>query len=87
MLRRHFLLTPLAFAQDPPPIKVEVNLVNVPFTVRDATGRWITNLNADDFEVLEDGQPQKVSFFSRAADSPLCIGVVAVISGSQEEFL
>ena len=87
MLRRHFLLTPLAFAQDPPPIKVEVNLVNVPFTVRDAKGQWITNLSADDFEVLEDGQPQKVSFFSRAADSPLSIGVVADISGSQEEFL
>jgi Ca-activated chloride channel family protein len=87
MLRRSFLLTPLAFAQDPPPIKVEVNLVNVPFTVRDARGQWITNLNADDFEVLEDGIPQKISFFSKASDSPLSIAVVADISGSQEEFL
>ena len=87
MLRRSFLLTPLAFAQDPPPIKVEVNLVNVPFSVRDARGQWITNLNADDFEVLEDGIPQKISFFSKASDSPLSIAVVADISGSQEEFL
>ena len=87
MLRRSFLLTPLAFAQDPPPIKVEVNLVNVPFTVRDARGQWITNLNASDFEVLEDGIPQKISFFSKASDSPLSIAVVADISGSQEEFL
>ncbi len=87
MLRRSFLFTPLAFAQDPPPIKVEVNLVNVPFTVRDARGQWITNLNASDFEVLEDGIPQKISFFSKASDSPLSIAVVADISGSQEEFL
>ena len=87
MLRRSFLLTPLAFAQDPPPIKVEVNLVNVPFTVRDARGQWITNLNAGDFEVLEDGIQQKISFFSKASDSPLSIAVVADISGSQEEFL
>jgi Ca-activated chloride channel family protein len=87
MLRRHFLLTPLAFAQEPAPIKVEVNLVNVPFTVRDASGHWITNLNVNDFEILENGQPQKVSFFSRAADSPLSIGIVADTSGSQEDFL
>ncbi len=87
MLRRHFLLTSLAFAQDPPPIKVEVNLVNVPFTVRDGRGQWITNLAAEDFEVLEDGQPQRISFFSKASDSPLSIAVVADISGSQEDFL
>ncbi len=87
MLRRHFLLTPLAFAQEPPPIRVEVNLVNVPFTVRDARGQWITDLTANDLEVFEDAQPQKISFFSRAADSPLSIAVVADVSGSQEEFL
>lgn len=87
MLRRQFLLTPLALAQDPPPIRVEVNLVNVPFSVRDSSGRWVKNLTANDVEVLEDGVVQKVSFFSKAGDSPLSIAIVADVSGSQEEFL
>ncbi|MBM3759923.1 MAG: VWA domain-containing protein [Acidobacteria bacterium] len=83
MLRRHFLCAPALLAQ----IKVEVNLVNVPFTVRDESGKWITNLSANDFDVFEDGIQQKVSFFSRASESPLSIAVVADVSGSQEEFL
>jgi Ca-activated chloride channel family protein len=87
MLRRNFLLSPLLLAQDPPPIKVDVNLVNVPFSVKDGRGQWVTTLSAEDFEVFEDGAAQKISFFSRAADSPLSIAVVADISGSQEDFL
>jgi Ca-activated chloride channel homolog len=87
MRRRAFLASPLLLAQDPPPIKVEVSLVNVPFSVRDAKGQWVTNLNASDFEVLEDGVPQKISFFSRASDSPVSIAVVSDVSGSQADFL
>lgn len=87
MLRRNFLLSPLLLAQDPPPIKVEVNLVNVPFSARDRNGQWVTDLTAADLEVFEDGIPQKISFFSRASDSPLNIAIVADISGSQEKFL
>ena len=87
MLRRNFLFSPLLLAQDPPPIKVEVNLVNVPFSARDRNGQWVTDLTAADLEVFEDGIPQKISFFSRASDSALNIAIVADISGSQEEFL
>lgn len=35
----------------------------------------------------EDGVPQKISLFSRAADSPLSIADIADTSGSQREFL
>ncbi len=86
MLRRSFLLTPVALqAQDA--IKVDVNLVNVPFSAQDTRGHWMPNLSADDIEVFEDGIPQKLSFFSRAADSPLSIAVIADMSSSQREFL
>lgn len=85
MLRRLFLFSPVLLAQEP--IRVQVNLVNVPFSVRDAKGNWVTDLTAEDVEVLEDGVRQKVSFFSRAGDSPLSIAVVADVSGSQEDFL
>lgn len=87
MLRRSFLLTPLVLAQEPEPIRVEVNLVNLPFSAQDEEGLWVTDLKADELEVLEDGIPQKLSFFSRASDSALSIGVVADASGSQDEFL
>lgn len=83
MLRRSFLFTPALLSQ----IRVEVNLVNVPFTVRDEKGAWLTDLNAADFEVLEDGLPQKISFFSRATESPLTIAILADTSGSQDDFV
>jgi len=73
--------------QERPPLKVEVNLVNVAFSVRDAGGLLATNLTRDDFEVLEDGVPQKVEFFSRSAEIPLALGLIVDFSGSQEHFL
>ena len=68
-------------------IRVEVNLVNLPFSVRDAQGRLVKGLTKDDFEVFEDGTRQTISHFSQAADTPLALGLVADASGSQEEFL
>lgn len=88
MLRRSLLMAPgLLLGQESPTIKVEVNLVNVPFSVRDERGQWVTDLKAEDFDVYEDGVLQRVQFFSRAGDSPVSIAVVADVSGSQEKFL
>jgi Ca-activated chloride channel family protein len=67
--------------------KVDVNLVTVAFTVRDSTGALAGNLTKDDFEVLEDGAPQKISFFARSLDIPLTIGLIADFSGSQSPFI
>src|SRR5260370_30138182 len=47
------------------PIRVDVKLINVGFAVRDSTGKLVMNLNQDDFEVFEDGAPQKISFFAK----------------------
>jgi Ca-activated chloride channel homolog len=69
------------------PIRVDVSLVNVGFTVRDARGNLAGNLTADDFEVFEDGAAQKISFFGRSADVPLTLGLVVDVSGSQEHFM
>ena len=69
------------------PIRVDVSLVNVGFTVRDARGVLATNLKADDFEVFEDGALQKISFFGNSADVPLTLGLVMDVSGSQEHFM
>jgi Ca-activated chloride channel family protein len=69
------------------PLRVDVNLVNVSFTVRDAHGAIADNLSKDDFEVLEDGVPQKISFFARSTDLPLTLGLIVDASGSQEHFV
>jgi Ca-activated chloride channel family protein len=55
--------------------------------VRDAHGKLVTNLTQDDFEVLEDGVPQKIAFFAHSVDVPLTLGLVVDMSGSQGSFL
>jgi len=66
------LTTVLAGQQSPAPpadlpdvtFTVEVNYVEVDAAVSDASGGAVKNLRADDFELLEDGKPQKISSFS-----------------------
>ncbi|MEO8368505.1 MAG: VWA domain-containing protein [Candidatus Solibacter sp.] len=80
------MLAPLLyFAQAQ--IRVEVSLVNVGFSVRDEKGNLVTNLTQDDFEVTDDGVPQKIAFFAKSTDVPLTLGLVMDVSGSQREFL
>lgn len=51
---------------DTPPLtfRVEVNYVEVDATVTDAQGNLVTDLTADDFEILEDRRAQTISSFS-----------------------
>jgi Ca-activated chloride channel homolog len=63
-------------------IKVPVNLVNVLFTVTNKKGRLMPDLGRDDFQVYEDGIPQKISVFGRQSNLPLRIGVLIDTSNS-----
>lgn len=65
-------------------IKIDVNIVNILFSVRDKRGGLIPNLNKEDFTVLENGVQQKLSNFGRENDLPLTIGLLVDVSGSQE---
>jgi Ca-activated chloride channel family protein len=80
-------LLPASFGQQLDAIRVNVRLVNVAFTVRDASGKLVTNLTKDDFEVSDDGQPEPISFFARGEDLPLTLGLIVDFSGSQEHFV
>jgi VWFA-related protein len=53
-------------SQEPPPVtfRVEINYVEVDAFVTDAQGNIASDLTANDFELLEDGKPQKVSTFA-----------------------
>jgi len=73
-------------AQEPPAIRAKVNLVNVAFTARDASGALVDTLSADDLRIFEDGTEQKVAYFARSAEVPLTLGLIVDASGSQERF-
>ncbi|NOT24536.1 MAG: VWA domain-containing protein [Acidobacteria bacterium] len=48
----------------PPTFRLEVNYVEVDAVVTDSQGNLVTDLTLDDFEVRENGRPQKVTAFS-----------------------
>jgi len=84
MMLHRFLFLPALLLSAQTTIKVDVQLVNVAFAVRDANGALVMDRNKDDFEILEDGVPQNISFFARGTDVPLTIGLIVDFSGSQE---
>jgi VWFA-related protein len=63
-------------------IKVDVDVVNVFCTVRDRRGALIKDLDKDDFQIREDGKPQRIRFFARETDLPLTLGLLVDVSGS-----
>ncbi len=67
-------------------LKVNVNLVNVYFSVRDKNG-FITNLHKDDCSIFEDKNLQKTKNFTQEKNLPLTIGILLDTSGSQMNVL
>ncbi|HKR97041.1 MAG TPA: VWA domain-containing protein [Candidatus Angelobacter sp.] len=70
-----------------PTFRKSVNLVNVYFTVKDKHGALMPNLAKDQFELLEDGKPQTIKFFSALSDQPLTIGLLIDSSYSMNRTL
>jgi Ca-activated chloride channel homolog len=54
-------------------IKVDVKLVNVFVTVTDQHGAPVGGLKKEDFNLLEDGQPQTIAVFDKESALPLSI--------------
>ena len=67
-------------------IKVETNLVSIPTIVSDRDGRYIPNLTADDFTVLQDGSPQNIEFFA-ATEEPISVALLIDTSQSTRSVL
>lgn len=68
-------------------LKVDVNVVQLFFNVKDKKGGLIPNLNKDDFEIYEDGKPQTIKYFKAESDLPLTLGILIDASGSQQHVL
>jgi len=58
-----------AQAQQPPPFRSGTNVIRVDATVIDRSGRAVTSLTADDFEVREDGVLRPISSFTFLSNS------------------
>jgi VWFA-related protein len=63
-------------------ISVEVNLVNILFTVADRRSKFVTNLKKEDFRVFEDDKLQIITNFSSETNLPLTIALLVDTSGS-----
>ena len=78
---------PSAPVQDEETISVNVDLVNVLFTVADNRGRFLPGLKQDAFRVYEDGKPQVITNFSAETNLPLTIALLIDTSGSVRDRL
>jgi len=63
-------------------LKVNVDLVNVQFSVTDRHGRFIPGLKKEDFVLEEDGKRQDVLHFARENELPLTMGILVDTSPS-----
>jgi VWFA-related protein len=68
-------------------LKVNVDVVQIFFNVKDKKGALIPSLTKDDFEISEDGKPQTIKYFAAESDLPLTLGILIDSSGSQERVL
>ncbi|SEF97634.1 VWFA-related domain-containing protein [Bryocella elongata] len=67
-------------------LKVNVNLVDVYFSVRDKGG-FVTSLSKDSCQIAEDKTPQTIKRLTLEKNLPLTIGILLDTSGSQEHVL
>ena len=68
------------------PIRVDVNVVNVPVTVSSEEGKFIVDLNKEDFEIFEDGKRVQIRYFTKSTDTenlpPLYAGFLIDLSNT-----
>lgn len=67
--------------------KVNVNLVDLFFTVKDGKGNLIPHLTQQNCTVLEDKVPQTLKSFVAETNQPLTLGILLDTSGSQQRLL
>lgn len=76
----------LVRGQQGPAFRTGVDLVSLNVTVTDATSRYITDLQTEDFNVFEDGVKQTITFFNRT-NLPIALAILIDTSASMENKL
>jgi Ca-activated chloride channel homolog len=67
--------------QDDEPIRLGTTLVQVPVTVRESGGRYVSDLKESEFTILEDGVKQSIAFFG-SVEEPFSVALLLDSSGS-----
>src|SRR6202789_376795 len=67
--------------------KIQTNLVDMFFTVKDKQGNLVPHLTQDDCTISEDKIPQKLKSFVAETHQPLTLGILLDTSGSQSRVL
>jgi Ca-activated chloride channel family protein len=79
------LLGTVTFGQDT--LRVNVDLVNVLFTVTDKRGKFITSLEEKSFRVFENDRRETITNFSKETNLPLAVALLIDTSGSVRDKL
>ena len=73
-------------SERPQPFRASVDVVSLNVTVVDNQGRYITDLEEQDFAVFEDGTRQDLTFFNRSS-LPIALSLLIDTSASMENRL
>ena len=68
-------------------LKINVNVVQLFFNVKEKHGGLVPNLTKNDFEIYEDGKPQTIKYFTAESNLPLTLGMMIDASGSQRNVI
>jgi Ca-activated chloride channel family protein len=63
-------------------LRVDVDLVNLSFSVRDKKGNLVTGLNRGDFKIYENNKLQEITNFAHETDLPISIAMLIDTSSS-----
>ena len=75
----------LVTGQEKPQVfRAGVEMVSLNVTVTDSTGRYVTDLDQNDFNVFEDGARQELSFFNKT-NLPIALSLLIDSSASMEQ--
>lgn len=62
-------------------VRIDTNLVTVPVSVLDRQGRFVPNLQRQDFKVMENGVEQRIAYFE-PTEKPFTVALLLDTSGS-----
>jgi Ca-activated chloride channel family protein len=84
-----FALGVTAITAQTPTFRTAIDLATFGVTVVDKKGEYLADLNAEDFEIIEDGQKQTLRYFARGTDiesgPEVHVGLLFDTSGSMSE--
>ena len=83
---QHEAATVTTSSETEPRIRIQANIVSAPVTVLNSKGDYVFDLQAKDFEVLDNGVPQRIEQFS-LEQRPLAAVIVVETNGTSEPML